>query len=51
MMVSDAVGNGRTRFTFPAYTPTAPGDIVWTATIADDDPDVDEAMATTRVVP
>jgi VCBS repeat-containing protein len=47
--VSDAVGDGRTRFDFPAYTPTAPGDIVWTATIADDDPDVDVASAVTTV--
>ena len=49
--VSDEVGNGRTRFTFPPFTPTASGEIVWTATIADDDPDIDEATATTNVVP
>ncbi|MFQ5804173.1 MAG: choice-of-anchor D domain-containing protein [Candidatus Methylomirabilales bacterium] len=51
MDVSDPVGDGRTRFNFPAYTPTASGDIMWTATITDDDPDVDSAMAVTRVVP
>ncbi|HAK60264.1 MAG TPA: hypothetical protein DCO77_07750 [Nitrospiraceae bacterium] len=51
MDVSDAVGDGRTTYELPSYTPTAAGDIMWTATIADDDPDVDEATAVTRVVP
>jgi hypothetical protein len=48
--VSDPAGNGRTRFNFPSFTPTAGGDINWTATIADDDPDDDVATATTTVV-
>jgi cysteine-rich repeat protein len=51
LTVSDPVGNGRTTFLFPAYTPVDAGDIQWTATIADTDPDIDEATATTRVVP
>jgi hypothetical protein len=34
---------------FPSYTPVAEGDIVWTATISDPDPDFDEATATTKV--
>jgi VCBS repeat-containing protein len=48
--VSDPVGNGRSTFIFPSLTPSAPGDIVWTATIADNDPDDDTATATTTVV-
>jgi PKD repeat protein len=48
--VTDAVGNGRTKFDFPAYIPTDAGDIVWTATIADGDPDDDTELATTTVV-
>ncbi len=48
--VSDAVGDGRTRFTFPAFTPNVAGDIEWTATIDDDDPDDDTATAVTTVV-
>ncbi len=51
---SDAVGNGRTKWDFPSYTPgvdgpAVAGTIVWTATIADGDPDADEATATTTV--
>jgi PKD repeat protein len=49
MMVSDPPGNGRSRFDFPSYVPTATGDIVWTATIFDGDPDEDTATAVTRV--
>ena len=49
--VSDPVGNGRTTFNFPDYAPSRAGDIIWTATIADDDPDIDTASATTTVVP
>ena len=48
--VTDAVGNGRTKFDFPAYIPTDAGDIVWTANIADGDPDDDTVLATTTVV-
>jgi hypothetical protein len=50
LTVSDPVGNGRTKFDFPDYVPTVAGDILWRATIADTDPDVDEATATTVVV-
>ena len=49
LAVHDAVGNGRTKFDFPAFTPSVAGDISWTVTIADDDPDVDEANAVTTV--
>ena len=49
LTVSDAVGDGRTKFEFPSYTPTSAGDIMWTATIADGDPDNDVATATTAV--
>ena len=54
LTVSDAVGNGRTKWDFPPYTPGVDGPevtgiIVWTATIADDDPDADEATASTNV--
>jgi len=51
LQVSDAVGNGRSRFDFAPYTPAELGDITWTATIADDDPDIDAATAVTIVVP
>jgi hypothetical protein len=49
IMVADPVGNGRTSWEFPALTLTDPGDILWTATILDDDPDEDTAMAVTGV--
>ena len=49
MMVHDAVGNGRTKFDFPEFEPTVAGDISWTVTIADDDPDIDKATAVTTV--
>ena len=45
--VSDAPGNGSTRWDFPNFTPLVSGDINWTATIADGDPDT--ATATTSV--
>ena len=51
MAVTDPVGNGRTTYEFPAYTPEVIGDIMWTATIVDGDPDDDTATAVTRVVP
>lgn len=35
----------------PAYAPPAPQTVTWTATVADQDPDVDAATATTKVVP
>jgi hypothetical protein len=47
--VSDAVGGGSTAFNFTSFPVTVPGNITWTATIADDNPDVDQATATTRV--
>jgi len=49
--VHDPVGNGQSRFEFGPYTPTAPGDITWTATISDGNPDDDTATAVTRVTP
>jgi hypothetical protein len=49
VQVSDAVGGGSTAFNFPSYQVTVAGNITWTATIADDNPDVDQATATTRV--
>lgn len=49
--VADRPGNeGVAKFTFPSYTPTQIGDIVWTATLEDDDPDLDTATAVTRVI-
>jgi hypothetical protein len=39
------------RLEFGPYEPTASGDIFWTVTIADDDPDDDAATAITRVEP
>ena len=47
--VSDGVGNGRTTVDFMSYTPSVSGDITWTATIADGDPDDDVATASTVV--
>lgn len=47
--VSAAVGGGRTTFKPPSYTPVAIGDIIWTATIADDNPDVDQASAVSKI--
>jgi cysteine-rich repeat protein len=47
--VFDSVGNGRTKFEFGPFRPTAAGDIIWTATVVDGNPDDDTAMATTRV--
>ena len=49
MDVSDAPGNGSTRWNFPSFTPTMTGDINWTATIADGDPDDDTATGATTV--
>ena len=47
--VFDDIGKGTTTFKFQGYTAEASGDIVWTATIADGDPDIDEATAVTTV--
>jgi PKD repeat protein len=51
MMVSAPIQDDDERgvFKFPNYMPTGSGAIIWTATIADDDPDVDEATARTEV--
>jgi len=40
---------GNKRLQFPSYIPTDQGDIVWTVTVDDADPDFDEATATTIV--
>jgi len=48
--VSDPPGDGATKVRFPSYTPAAVGIISWKATVDDDDPDMDEAIAATRVV-
>ncbi|MFN2137624.1 MAG: hypothetical protein ACK2UK_16805, partial [Candidatus Promineifilaceae bacterium] len=47
--VYDNIGKGTTSFAFADYTPEFAGTIEWTATIADADPDLDEATATTAV--
>lgn len=52
LAVSAPTGKKSTqKWTFPSYTPVDPGNIEWTATIDDDDLDVDEETVTTRVVP
>ena len=48
-MVSDPIGDGHSTFEFRPYLPRVTGNISWTATIADDDPDTDVAKATTKV--
>lgn len=47
--VSDPVGGGASTANFPAYTPQAAGTISWTATIADDNADIDSATGSTLV--
>lgn len=47
--VHDPVGGRATRFDFPSVTPTRAGTITWTVTIADTNPDIDQASASTRV--
>ena len=47
--VFDDIGKGTTTFRFQSYTAEASGDIVWTATIDDGDPDTDETTAVTTV--
>lgn len=49
MNVMDPVGGGATKYLFPAYVPTLPGDLLWEATLVDDDPDEDLATATSKV--
>jgi hypothetical protein len=49
--ITVAVGSGRdATFSFPSFTPSGTGTIAWTVTIADQDPDVDVAKATTTVI-
>ena len=47
--VYDDIGRGTTTFDFGTYTPTEAGDITWTATIADENPDEDKQTETTTV--
>jgi hypothetical protein len=49
VQVSDPVGGGSTTFNFPAYTPTAVGNINWTVRVQDTNPNT--ATATTNVRP
>ena len=49
MDVSDALGNGGTTYTFEEYSPNTGGNIMWTATLAANDADVDIATAITVV--
>jgi hypothetical protein len=51
LQVSDPVGGGTTRFTFPAFTPTATGTISWRVEIFDDNADVDVVTRTAVVAP
>ena len=47
----DNIGIGATAsFTFPAYTPTVIGTITWAVTVIDQDADVDQATAVTKIV-
>ena len=48
--VSELTGDSRSTLQFEPYTPEVVGDITWTVTINDDDNDVDEATAITKVV-
>ena len=41
---------GTARYKCPNYLPTASGIITWTLTVADQDPDLDLATATTKIV-
>jgi hypothetical protein len=56
LTVTDTIGNGRTTYndssvpSIPPFMPTVEGDILWRATITDDDPDIDEVTAVTTIV-
>jgi hypothetical protein len=39
------------KVSFPTFAPTATGSVEWTVTVVDQDPDVDVATATTKIVP
>jgi hypothetical protein len=47
--VYDYFGKKATSFEFSPYTPTVAGDILFTVTIADEDPDEDMTTATSKV--
>jgi hypothetical protein len=47
--VSAPVAQGRVRYELPDYKPTRRGEILWAASITDDDPDEDVASDTTNV--
>ncbi len=49
--IADMVGGGHSRFRLPSYLPVAPGEIVWTVTLSDDDADMDTGTASTRIDP
>ena len=51
MMVFDLAGGSGTKWLFPVYRPTNLGNIQWTVTVNDDDPDVDLATALTIIEP
>jgi hypothetical protein len=48
--VSAPVGR-RVAIAFPPFAPTTAGDITWTSSINDGDPDLDVSTAVTRVLP
>jgi hypothetical protein len=50
MMVSAPTGSKISRWVFRAFRPQQTGNIAWTATLSDDDSDVDQASAATRVM-
>ncbi len=49
IVVNDPLGNGASSFAFGPFTPTVAGEITWTVTVFDDDPDVDVAVRITNV--
>jgi PKD repeat protein len=46
----DVAAGDQTRINFRAFTPTDSGDIEWSVSIDDEDPDVDQASAVTHLV-
>ena len=49
IVVSPPTG-GPAKYTFPNFLPSETGVITWMLTVADENPDVDEATATTKIV-
>ena len=49
IVVSPPTG-GTAKYTFPNFLPSETGVITWMLTVADENPDVDEATATTKIV-